>query len=73
MPGGSSGLLRALGRRLLVRHPGSLRNHVGDAVDDGVRDAQLLVNQLVRSFFVPSQPSRVGGKGETAKQKHQEQ
>ena len=53
-----SGLLRALRRGPLPRRPGCLRDHVRDAIDDGVGDAQLLVNELVSRFFVPGQPSK---------------
>lgn len=31
-----------------------LRDHVGDAADDGIRDAELLVNQLVGFGVVPA-------------------
>lgn len=51
-----SGLLRALRRGPLPRRPGCLRDHVRDAIDDGVGDAQLLVNELVSRFFVPQRP-----------------
>lgn len=58
MAGGSSGLLRVLSGGLLPSGPGSLRDHVWDAVDDGVRNAQLLVNELVGSFLVPGRASQ---------------
>lgn len=58
MAGGSSGLLRALSWGLLPSRPGSLRDHVRDAVDDGVCNAQLLVNELVGSFVVPGRASQ---------------
>lgn len=38
--------------------PGVLRDHIGDAIDDGVGDAELLVDQLVGVRIVPGKGGR---------------
>ncbi len=40
---------------VLLYEPGFLRDHVGDATDDGIGDTKLLVYQLIGVSVVPGE------------------